>query len=55
MEFAKLTLLKEQQAPSDELEGEVVCFVKHQHDVRGIFFDGKCVHVANINRIAEIL
>ena len=55
MEFAKLTLLEGQHEPSDKLEGEVACFVKHQHDVLGIFCDGECVHVANINRIAEIL
>ena len=55
MEFAKLTFLEGQQAPSDKLEGEVACFVKHQLDVLRIFCDGECAHVANINRIAEIL
>ena len=52
MEFAKLTFLEGRQAPS---EGEVACFLKHQHDVLRIFCDGECVHVENINRIAEVL
>ena len=55
MEFAKLTFLEGQEAPSDKLEGGVAYFVKHQHYVLMIFCDGECVHVANINRIAEIL